>query len=214
MLDDIRNPGKIKTNDAKVTNFSILSTKTKEKLGIKRKMSDEIIDEFKIVGIQKLEQFEKLNLINVHITYTEINTKLIEYFNARYKYRFIINSLLFSSSVVQDTDVIFLLCNGLNDAKDSLINGKLYKTLSVVNIAEIESWSKLKGQSKWVNEILQDSENPMAAKHYAFAFETTSFWDLLNFQLTLADDEVNNIKFASNEKKLPALSFTIQVLKK
>ena len=31
-----------------------------------------------------------------------------------------LDSLLISSSVVQDTNVIFLICNGLNDTRDSL----------------------------------------------------------------------------------------------
>ena len=42
-----------------------------------------------------------------------------------------------SSSIEQATRVIFLMCNGLNDAKEYLINGKLYKTLGEVNTAEI-----------------------------------------------------------------------------
>ena len=38
-LEDIRQPGKIETKDAKITNFSILSAKPKRKVGSKRKMS-------------------------------------------------------------------------------------------------------------------------------------------------------------------------------
>ena len=89
----------------------------------------------------------------------------------RYEYCFIVDSLLISSSVVQDTNVIFLICNGLNDARDSLINGKLYKSLGVINISEIKNLTKLKGESKWIN-IFNDSENPTLAKHFAFVFET------------------------------------------
>ena len=36
-LEDIKEPGKIKTKDAKVTNFSILSTKRKKNNRIKKK---------------------------------------------------------------------------------------------------------------------------------------------------------------------------------
>ena len=43
-LEDIKEPGKIKTKDAKVTSFSILSTKRKRIMGLKRKMSYEIKD--------------------------------------------------------------------------------------------------------------------------------------------------------------------------
>ena len=41
------------------------------------------------------------------------------------KYRFIINNLLFSSSVQKETNVIFIVADGLNDAKEALINGKI-----------------------------------------------------------------------------------------
>ena len=107
--------------------------------------------------------------------------------------------------------LFFLMCNGLNDAKKSLINGKLSKTL-VVNTAGIKNWNKLKGQSKWINIVFKDSENPTVAKHFAFVFETINFTDLLNFQLTLADDEAKLIKFKEGETKVPALSFTIQII--
>ena len=53
-----------------------------------------------------------------------------------------------SSSIEQDTNVFFLMCNGLNDAKESLINGKLYRTFGVVDTAKIKDWNKFKGQSK------------------------------------------------------------------
>ena len=211
-LGDIKEPGEIKTKDTKVTNFSILSTKRKTVTRLKRKMSYEIKDEFRIFGIQNFELFEKLNPINIQIRDSEINSKLAKYSNKRYKYRFIITNLLLSLSIEQDTNVIFLMCNGLNDAKESLINGKLYKTLGVVNTAEIKDWNKLKGQSKWINIVFKDSENPTVAKHFAFVFETINFTDLLNFQLTLADDEAKLIKFKEGETKVPALSFTLQII--
>ena len=111
------------------------------------------------------------------------------------------DSLLIISSVVQDTNVVFLICNGLNDARDSLINGKLYKSLGVINMNEIRDWTKIKGESKWINIIFNDFKNPMLAKHFSFAFETVNLSDLLNFQLSLLDDEAKPIKFAPNEKK-------------
>ena len=54
--------------------------------------------------------------------------------------------------------MIFVSCNGLNNAKESLINEKTFKTLGIVNINQIESWDKFKGKSKWVNVVFNDSE--------------------------------------------------------
>ena len=42
----------------------------------------------------------------------------------RFKYRFLIESLLFCSNLENDTDVIFITCNGLSDAREALINSK------------------------------------------------------------------------------------------
>ena len=209
-LEDIRKPGKIETKDAKVTNFSILSTKPKRKVGSKRKMSYQVIDEFRIAGLQNYNVDEKLNPIEINICDSEIQGKLSRYGTQRYKYCFIVDSLLISSLVVQETNVNFLICNGLNDARDSLINGKLYKSIVVINIKEINDWAKLKGESKWINITFNDAENPLA-KYFAFAFEAVNLSDLLNFQLSLLDDEAKPIKFSPNE--IPALTFNIQVIK-
>ena len=56
------------------------------------------MDEFKIEGFQNFQQYLKMNPINIQINDPEIQNKLLFYAN-RYKYRFITNSLLFSSSI-------------------------------------------------------------------------------------------------------------------
>ena len=54
------------------------------------------------------------------------------------------NSLLFCSSIKEDTNVIFITTNGLNDAKDIIINGKLYQAIGEINTSETENWDKIK----------------------------------------------------------------------
>ena len=164
-------------------------------------MSCQLVDEFKTAGLQNYNVFEKLNPIEINTRDRKIQEKLSRYGTQRYKYRFIVGSLLISSSVVQDMNVIFLIRSGRHDARDSLINRKVYKSIGVININEIKDWTKLKGESKWVNIKFNDSENPTLAKHFALAFETVSLSDLLNFQLSLLDDEAKPIKFAPKEKK-------------
>ena len=75
----------------------------------------QIIDKIKIVGLQNCSLNEKLNLVEITTHDSEIQSKLSRYVNQRYKYCFIINSLLISSSIVQETNVIFLV----NDARTS-----------------------------------------------------------------------------------------------
>ena len=143
---------------------------------------------------------EKLNPVEITIHNSEIQSKLSRYANQRHEYRFIVNSLLISSSIVQETNIIFLISNGLNNARTSLINGKVYKVIVVVNVNEFTNWTELNGKSKWVDIVFNDSENPTLAKHFAFGFETTNLNDLLNFELSLLDNEAKPIKFAAAEK--------------
>ena len=98
------------------------------------------------------------------------------------------------------------------DARTSLIIRKIYKSVGVVNVNKLTNWTELKGKSKCVNIVLNDSEYSTLAKHFAFAFETTNLNDLLNFELSLLDDQAKLIKFAATEQKIPALTFTIQVI--
>ena len=115
-LEDFLTPKKVETTDSKMKNFSILRGETK---------NIRVIDEIKIEGLQNFEQYKKINPINIHISDSEVQTKLM-FYSKRNKYRFIANSLLFSSSIKANTKTIFITTNGLNDAKDILINGKLF----------------------------------------------------------------------------------------
>ena len=74
------------------------------------------------------------------------------FYSKRNKYRFIANSLLFSSSCKEDTRTIFFKTNGLNDTKDILINGKLFQGIRIIYISEIENWDKIK-KSHWTSNF-------------------------------------------------------------
>ena len=63
------------------------------------------------------------------------------------KYRFLTENLSFSSSFTNDTNVLFITCNGLNNAKKYLTNGKEHKILGVIHLFQIENWSKVKSNS-------------------------------------------------------------------
>ena len=71
-LEDIRKPGKTETKDAKVTIFLILTTWPKIKVGSKEKMSYQVADEIRIVGLQNYNIYEKLNPIEINIDNSEI----------------------------------------------------------------------------------------------------------------------------------------------
>ena len=103
----------------------------------------QIKDEFIIEGFQNVEQYNKTNPVSVQLIDPDIQTKLL-FYSKKYKYRFIANSFLFSSSIKEDTKIIFITRNGLNDAKGILINGKIFQGVIVIYISEIENWNKKK----------------------------------------------------------------------
>ena len=135
-----------------------------------------IIDEFRIEGLQSFDQYTKINPINIQITESEIQNKLSAY-SKQYKYKFIINILLFSSSIQNDTN-IFIAAGGLKDAKEALINGKMYQVIGVINISQISGWENIKKTSHQVNAVFIDSEYPRNAQHFALAFKTTDLHNL------------------------------------
>ena len=153
----------------------------------------------------------KINSINIQITNPEIQNKLL-FYAKRYKYRFVANSLLFSLSIKKDTNVIFITTNGLNDAKNIFINGKLHQGIGIIFTSEIDGWEKIKTKSHWTNVLLTDSICPIAAKHFAFGFETRDLHNLLNFEFSLLDEEGKPIQFKTGEDKIPALDFIIQII--
>ena len=171
----------------------------------------QVKDEFLIEGLQNFEQYSKINPISVRIIDPNLQTKLL-FYSKKYKYRFIANSLLFSSAIKEDTNAIFITTNGLNDAKDILINGKIFQGIGIIYISEIENWDKIKNKSHWTNVILTDSAFPIAAKHFAFAFETADLHNLLNFEYSLINDKMKLLEFNQGEDKIPALNFAIQVI--
>ena len=171
-------------------------------------MNKEIIDQVITESFQDFEQYMKINPINIEISDSEVQTKL-RFYSKRYKYRFIANSLLFSSAIIGNTNAIFTTTNGLNDTKDILINGKLFQGIGVIYISEIEHWDKIKNESHWTNVVLTDSAYPLAAKHFVFVFETA---DPHNFEYSLITDKGELLKFANGEDKIPALNFIIQVI--
>ena len=144
-LENILKPEKIKTVDSKITNFSILSIEKQNTCNRKRRMQKQNkkkIDEFKIEGLQNFNQYLKINPVAVQIIESQIQNKLL-FYSKNYKYRFIANSLLFSLSIQKDTNIIFITTNGLNDAKEILINRKLFQGIAVIYLSKIDTWENI-----------------------------------------------------------------------
>ena len=88
----------------------------------------------------------------------------------------------------------------------------MFQGVGIIYISEIENLDKIKNESYWTNVILTDSTYLIAAKHFAFGFETTDLHNLLNFEYSLLNDQGKLLEFKQGEDEIPALNFTIQVI--
>ena len=174
-------------------------------------MSQEIIKTVHVLQLQNFINYEIMNPVEIMLDSNEIVEDLSKY--KRFKYRFLIESLLFSSNLLNDTDLIFIKCNGLSNAREALINSKLYKTFGDAYLSQIKNWDIVKGESKRSQAIFVDSEYHTKSSHYGFAFITKNVSDLFNFTVTLLDGKDNKIAFPSNETKVPVIEFNIQIVK-
>ena len=96
--------------------------KKTKKTGEKRAMNLEIFDTIFILCIQD-NDVNFLNPITISISSDIAIQRLIKY--KKYRYRLLLESLLFSSNIKNDTDVILISFEGLSNTKQALINSKL-----------------------------------------------------------------------------------------
>ena len=123
----------ILTDDEKIHNLSIVCVENKKPMLIEK--------EINIEALQAFDKYQKLNPIEIKITDNNVFHELSYKNYQKTKYKFIPNSILFSSSVQEETEVIFLVVTGLNDARDIFINGKIYKSIGCIYTASIEGWN-------------------------------------------------------------------------
>ena len=122
--------------------------------------------------------------------------------------------MIFNSNITNDTDSIFLISDGLNDAKKIFIKDKLEYGLGICYLSEIKDWEIIKGQSKRVQAVFIESENFYGqSSHLSLAFETNNLSDILKFSVTLVDGEGELIKFKEGEEQIPLINFEIQIIK-
>lgn len=162
-------------------------------MGQKRQMSYQLINKIYVKALQKFDTYDKLNRIQISIKSNKITAALNRY--KIYKYFFLVDSILFSSAVTNDTNVVFITCNELNEAKAALINGKLFKIFGVISLIKIRNQDLIKGESKWINAVLINSEYPWLFDPFAFAFNTKNANDILHFSFSLLDGKGDLIKF-------------------
>ena len=195
--------------DKAVYNLGILKTEGRN-IGRKRQAQVEVMDVVRIISLQKTENLY-LNPVDVNIKSESVIRKLMR---KKTKYKFVLRSMIFSSNIINETDTIFLLVEGLNDARKIFINDSLETGIGVCYLSEVKNWKLIKGQSKRVQVVFDDTEKFAGqSKHFAFNFITRNISDILRFTVTLVDGTKKLIKFKDREENIPIINFDIEILK-
>ena len=147
----------------------IVATEKLTRLERKRKMVD-IAETLLIKALQSYDKYTTLNPLEVNLRFNYLNQKINDYKD--FVYEAMLKDILFSSSIKNDMQNIFITCQNLSSAKKALINGKIYYLLDIINLQEINNWNAIKGQSIYVNSKFDDSHYRENATHFAFIFKT------------------------------------------
>ena len=127
--------------------------------------------------------------------------------------KFKLIGLLIASSVVNDTEKIFLQTTSLKSAKYALLNSEYKQIIGIVNLKQIENWDTLKQSSKWIDITFEEQIENKNTSHPSFSFISNNKEDVLSFSLKLVGSDNKLIKFAEGEKNFPILEFIIQFVK-
>ena len=149
-------------------------------VGQKRAINEQIIDSIEILGIQNSD-YNFLNPTYISITSNSLIQKLTKY--RKYRYRFVLQSLLFSSNIENDTDTIFLTCDGLNNANTALVDLNFKNILGICYLNQIKDLLLIKSQSKRSQAVFTDSDEISNSPHIAIALQQNYFQICLIFLL-------------------------------
>ena len=154
-----------------------------------------VLDFVIICGQQGFYEQQAINPIDIRVENNRIQNVFDKY--ARNKVQFALEGILFSSSVKNDTEKIFLETTGLTDG---LIND-FKQVIGLINLNQIENLNKIKKSWRWVNLNSQPQRDNKNARHFSYNFITNNKDDLLNFKSKLVDTENKLIEFVQGEKK-------------
>ena len=101
------------------------------------------------------------------MNYTNLSKIISDYKGFVFEVRLI--NVLFSNSIKNETQNIFIVCHNLNSAKKALINNKIYSVLGIINLNEIKQWNEMKGKLLYVKAKIDDSQ--LHANHQTFWFQ-------------------------------------------
>ena len=70
------------------------------------------------------------------------------------------------------TQDIFVTGKELSRVKKSILNGKIYNIIVIIDLNKISNWNDIKGQSIWVSVSFKDQKEINNNSHLCFPFVT------------------------------------------
>ena len=202
--------GKILLKKDEIHNLMIIATEKLTRVGQKRKMF-ELIDTVIVKALQSYDKYSTLNPLEIDLNSNYLSKIIHDYKGFTFEVRLI--NVLFSASLEDEMQNIFIVCHNLSSAKKALINKKIYSLLGIINLNEIKQWNEMKGKSLYVNAKIDDSHYMENAKHFGFKFKSSFPTEFLEFTCEFLDDKAEKIKFEGGDKKFPIIDFQIDILK-
>ena len=193
-----------KIKDKKIHNFSIT------RLGKKRKLDmSQPIETVSIRAQQTFDLIGGLNPVQIEIEDDRIKNILKKYKSVLYKVTPL--GLLFPVSLKNDPKQIFITGKELSGVKKSILNGKIYDLVTIIDLDKISYWKEIKGQFIWISVSFKDQKEINNNSHLCFSFATRSLNDLTSFSIYLQDNKNKEVEFNSGEKKISILNFQTDV---
>ena len=158
---------------------------------------------------QNFDVAEGLNPVQIEVEDDRIINTFKKYKNVVYKVTPL--GYLFPASLKDDTEQIFITGKELSWVKKSILNGKVYDLIAIIDLDRISNWIEIKGQSIWISVALKDQKEVNNNSHLCFSFVTRSINDLTSFSIYFQDDKNKEIEFNSGENKISILNFQIDV---
>ena len=127
----------------------------------------EVTDTIIVKALQNYDKYLTLNPLEIDLNSNYLSKIVSDYKGFVFEVRLI--NVLFSNSIKNETQNIFIVCHNLNSAKKALINNKIYSVLGIINLNEIKQWNEMKGKLLYVKAKIDDSQ--LHANHQTFWFQ-------------------------------------------
>ena len=86
--------------------------------------SKEIADTVFVNELHNFDNYDTLNSLKCKLEQDKVLRFIEKYINKRFIYTFLVEGLIFSNGITNDVIVLFITCNDLSNAPETIMNNK------------------------------------------------------------------------------------------